>query len=792
MAKRRSEPSLFDLPESKSSAPPPSAGPEVVALHEAAQARYLNYALSVITARALPDVRDGLKPVQRRILYTMWQQNLTADAKHRKCAKVVGDVMGSFHPHGDAALYETLVRMAQPFSLRYPLVDGSGNFGSLDGDNAAAMRYTECRLTPISNEMLTEIEQTTVPFRPNYDGTKTEPVVLPARLPNLLINGTTGIAVGMATNIPPHNLGEVCTALVKLLDNEDMGNAQLSRYIKGPDFPTGGQILNSSEELKEIYKTGSGSIRLRGTWDIGPESRSTKTIYIDSIPYTVNKAQLVERIGEIVLGRKLPQLLDVKDLSTEDVRIALEMKKDADEKMIMAYLFKHTPLQINVAVNLTCLIPTENPEVGRPDRLDLKQLLWHFLHFRLEVVTKRLEHELAALRKRIHILEGFETVFDALDEIIKLIRKSDGKADSAEKIMGRFKLDAEQTDAILELKIYRLARLEILVIRQELEEKRKRARQINTLLKDEDSRWKLVRAEIDAVSKTYGDKRRTTIASDSAEPEYSADDFIVEEDNVVIVSRDGWVKRQKEVKDLSTTRLREGDSVLAAFAGSTRATCVFFSNFGVAYTSRFIDVPASTGYGEPIQKQFKLKDGERIVGAMSLDLRAVGNVRPKKEGDPAPVHAVAVSSDGFALRFNLDPFLEPSTRAGRRFARPSKDAEIVGVARYTGSEVLIAATAEARGILAKAEEVNFLAGPGKGVMLIKLAKDDRVLGFIASAGDRDSLTVETSRGAEQTISTAKYEVTGRGGKGRELLQRGQFTRVIWPAPEAPAPLTTVS
>src|SRR5881398_2780299 len=545
MAKRKKpgkngDVSLFD--NTGESDPPSGPTDEAVSLHAAAQTRYLNYALSVITSRALPDVRDGLKPVQRRILYTMWQQNLTADVKHRKCAKVVGDVMGSFHPHGDAALYETLVRMAQSFSLRNPLIDGSGNFGSLDGDSAAAMRYTECRLARLSDELLTEIDQTTVHFRPSYNGTKTEPVVLPARIPNLLVNGTTGIAVGMATNVPPHNVAEVCTALVKLLDNEEIGNAQLCRYIKGPNFPTGGQILNSQDELKQIYKTGSGSIRLRGTWDIGPETRSTKTMYIDSIPYTVNKAQLVERIGEIVLQRKLPQLVDVKDLSTEDVRIPLEMKKDADEKMIMAYLFRHTPLQINFAVNLTCLIPTENPEVGRPERLDLKQILWHFLHFRLEVVTRRLEHELAALKKRIHILEGFETVFDALDEIIKIIRKSDGKADSAEKIMARFELDAEQADAILELKIYRLARLEILVIRNELEEKRKRARQINALLKDEDSRWKLVRSEIDEIQKKYGDpkadRRRTSIASDTAEPEYSADDFIVEEDNVVIVSRD--------------------------------------------------------------------------------------------------------------------------------------------------------------------------------------------------------------------------------------------------------------
>jgi DNA gyrase subunit A len=811
LAKRRkpSSQSLFDalesadLPAPRDAAHPPPPGgtgpgsTRNVALHEAAQSRYLNYALSVITSRALPDVRDGLKPVQRRILYTMWQQNLTADAKHRKCAKVVGDVMGSFHPHGDAALYETLVRMAQPFSLRYPLVDGSGNFGSLDGDSAAAMRYTECRLARISDEILGEIEETTVPFRPNYDGTKVEPVVLPARIPNLLVNGATGIAVGMATTIPPHNLGEVCTALVKLLDNEDLSTAQLCRYVKGPDFPTGGQILNSAEELREIYKTGSGSIRLRGTWDIGPETRTTKTIYVESVPYTVNKAQLVERIAEVVIGRKLPQLLDVKDLSTEDVRIAIEMKKDADEKMVMAYLFKHTPLQLNVTVNLTCLIPTENPEVGRPERLDLKSILWHFLHFRLEVVTKRLEHELAALKTRIHLLEGFEKVFDALDEIIRIIRKSDGKADAAEKIMKRFDLDADQTDAILELKIYRLARLEILIIRKELDDKRKRSRQIGALLKDEESRWTLVRAEIEQVHSQYGDAktdgRRTLIVSDTGEPEYSADDFIVEEDNVVIVSRDGWVKRQKEVKDLATTRLREGDSVLASFAGSTRATCVFFSNFGVAYTCRIIDVPASTGYGEPIQRLFKLKDGERVVAALSLDSRATGDIvgraasaRPDTDSEPPPVHAVAVTSDGYALRFSLEPLLEPSTRSGRRCARPAEGAEVVGVEKVTGKEVIIAATEAARGLLCNVDEVNYLSGPGRGVILIKLApKEDRVLGFIASHGDRDLLTVETSRGAEQTISTAKYAITGRGGKGRELLQRGRFTRIIWPAPEAP-------
>ena len=797
MAKRgKKEPSLFDadggaIVDTRGSGGPAGPNdPEAVALHEAAQTRYLNYALSVITSRALPDVRDGLKPVQRRILYTMWQQNLTADAKHRKCAKVVGDVMGNYHPHGDSALYETLVRMAQPFSLRYPLIDGSGNFGSLDGDSAAAMRYTECRLARISDEQLTEIDQTTVPFRPNYDGTRTEPVVLPARIPNLLINGATGIAVGMATNIPPHNLNEICTALIKLLGDADLSSVQLCRYVKGPDFPTGGEMLNSPAELKEIYKTGSGAIRLRATWEEGPVTRSGKTIFITSVPYTVNKATLVERIADVALSRKLPPLVDVKDLSTDDVRIALELKKDADEKMVMAFLFKHTPLQTSFIVNLTCLIPTENPEVGRPERLDLHSMLWHFLHFRLDVVTKRLEHELASIKKRVHILEGFEKVFDALDEILKIVRKSEGKPDAAQQIIKRFSLDAEQTDAILELKIYRLARLEILLIRKELEDRRRRIRQINTLLKDEDSRWDIVRVEIEEVQKKYGDARRTSIASDEGEAEYTAEDFIVEEDNVVLVSRDGWVKRQKEVKDVAATRVREGDAVMAVLPGSTRASVVFFSNFGVAYTSRVTDIPASTGYGEPIQRFFKLKDGERIVAAMSLDPRVAGNIAAEKEGDVPDVHAVAVTTDGYSMRFSFAPFVEPSTRAGRRFARAADGAEFVGVARVTGEETLIAATREARAILTGVEEVNFLSGPGRGVILIKLASDaDRVLGFIASTGDRDILTVETSRGAEQTISTGKYEVTGRGGKGRELLQRGQFTKIVWSIPEAPQPFS---
>ena len=801
MSKRKTEPSLFDLSDNNDAgAPPPPAkggfspigsdGTSNVALHEAAQSRYLNYALSVITSRALPDVRDGLKPVQRRILFTMWQQNLTADAKHRKCAKVVGDVMGNFHPHGDSAIYETLVRMAQSFSLRYPLIDGSGNFGSLDGDGAAAMRYTECRLARLSDEVLQEIEQETVPFRPSYDGTKVEPVVLPSRVPNLLINGSTGIAVGMATNIPPHNLNEIITALIKLLENPDLTTLQLCRWVKGPDFPTGGHILNSPDELKEIYRTGSGSIRLRSTWEAGPVARAEKKLYITSIPYAVNKSQLVEQIGDVVLSRKMPYLVDVRDVSTDDVRIELDVKSGADDNLVMAYLFKHTSLQTTFAVNMTCLVPTENADAGRPERLDLKQMLWHFLHFRLEVVTNRLEHEFAQLNRRIHILEGFEKVFDALDEIIRIIRKSDGKADSAEKIMAQFSLDAEQTDAILELKLYRLARLEIQVIQTELADKRERSRRIAGLLKDEGGRWALVRSELEEIQAKYGNPKldpRRSLIEEAEEVEYSAESFIVEEDNVVIVSRDGWLKRQKEVKDLTTTRLREGDGVLAAVIGSTRATMVFFTNFGGAYTSRIVDVPASTGYGEPVQKLFKFKDGERVIAAFSLDPRIAKKIEPvvRRAGasapadDVPPVHAMAITSDGYAMRFSLQGFVEVSTRSGRRYARTADGAEVVTVAMTTGAETVIAATSAARAMLCPVGEVNFLSGPGRGVILIKIDfPEDKVIGALVSTGDRDLLTVETSRGAEQTISTTKYEIVGRGGKGRELMQRGQFTRVV--------------
>ncbi len=776
---------------------PPLFPEEPAALHEVAQTRYLNYALSVITSRAIPDVRDGLKPVQRRILYTMWQQGVTGDAKHRKCAKIVGDVMGNYHPHGDAAIYDALVRMAQSFSLRAPLVDGSGNFGSLDGDPAAAYRYTECRLANIADQILTEIDEDTVHFRPNYDGTKAEPVVLPSAIPNLLINGASGIAVGMATNIPPHNPEEVVGAAIRqldaLLEGKQLTSRELCRTIKGPDFPTGGHIVASSEELKQVYETGQGSIKVRGTWELASEGKATKTLNITSIPYTVNKSVLVERIADVVVSRKMPMLLDVRDVSTDDVRIELELKKEADEHKVLAYLFKHTPLQTNFAVNLTCLVPTENPEVGRPERLDLQQILWHFLHFRLEVVTRRLGHELAALQKRVHVLEGFEKVFDALDQILKMIRASEGKSDAAQKIMAKFQLDAEQTDAILELKLYRLARLEILVIQKELKDKRKRSREIKELLQEKESkgRWGLVRQELAAVIEKFGKngKRRTLIETVSDEQEFTEEDLIVAEDNVVLLTADGWVKRQKEIKDPVSTRLREGDAVLACVAGSTRESLAFFSNFGTVYSCRMIDVPATSGYGEPIQKLFKLKDAEKIVACYSLDARVLGDVA-EREGKRPKTYVVAGTSDGYAFGIGLGPFVEPSTRTGRRYARLPEGVQVVGVSLVRGKETVIAVSKEGRALLCGLDEVSYLSGPGKGVLLLKLAaEEDGLIGFKAVANDRDALVLETSLGGEQRITSSKFERSGRGGKGRELIKRGKLVRVVIETPSAPQPLS---
>jgi DNA gyrase subunit A len=744
-------------------APPPNEVPTL--LHEEARRRYLNYALSVITSRALPDVRDGLKPVQRRIIYGLFHDHrLTHEAKYQKCAKVVGTIMGQYHPHGDVAIYDALVRMAQDFSLRYPLVDGHGNFGSLDGDAAAAMRYTECRLAALAAELVQELSKRTVDYRPNYDGSGSEPIVIPARLPQLLMNGTTGIAVGMATNIPPHNLPELCDALLDLSKHKDLEVKDLLKHIKGPDFPTGGQILNSRSELKEIYETGQGSIRIRGEYKLEDLPRGGKQVVVTSIPYTVNKSSLVMKFGDLVRERKLTPLVDVRDESTKDVRIVLEIKRDADPELVMAYLYKHTPLQTTFGVNLTCLVPTENPEVGAPKRLDLKTILRHFLDFRFQVVTRRFEFDLAEVQRRLHILEGFEKVYDALDEMIRIIRKSEGKDDSAQKLIQRFKLSEEQVDAILEMKLYRLAKLEILVIQKEAREKRAERKDLKALLSSDRARWAVVRQEIQDIQKQYGDKRRTRVGgAGSEELEYSEEAFIADEDAHVVLTRDGWIKRVREIKDPSQTRVREGDEVAFVLAGSLKSNLVLFSNFGTAYVIRFNDIPPSTGYGDPVQKLFKFDDRERVVGALSLDPRL-----------PRPERMLALSRRGYGLRFALAPHAELSTRAGRRFGRPAKDDEILGVVAVGDRDRLAVITEKTHWLVMKANEVNELAGPGRGVTVIKVSADDRVLAFIVSSHRDAAITLETNKGRKVELAAFGHDPASRGGHGRQMVKRDKL------------------
>ncbi|MDI3283997.1 DNA topoisomerase (ATP-hydrolyzing) [Polyangium sp. 15x6] len=766
--------------------PPPPPVPDT-SLAEEAQRKYLNYALSVITSRALPDVRDGLKPVQRRILYAMLHDlHLAPDGRFRKSAAVVGDVMGKYHPHGDTAIYDAMVRLAQDFVMRAPLVAGHGNFGSIDGDAPAAMRYTEAKLRPLALELLGELGKRTVEWRPNYDGTKSEPVILPSRFPNLLVNGSQGIAVGMATSIPPHNLAEVLDACIELSNQRDLPVSRLLKKIKGPDFPTGGQLHATKEELEAVYTTGQGSLKLRGEWKVEEDDskRGPSFLVITSIPYGVERKAIVEKIAEVIISKKLPPLLDVRDESTDLVRIVLETKRGTDPQLVMAYLYKHTPLAVHVPVNLTCLVPTDNPDVSAPKRLGLDEILNQFLTFRYSTVTRRLEFDLGELKARIHVLEGLEIVFDALDEVIAIIRKSEGKADAASKLIKRFELSEEQTDAILELRLYRLARLEIQVVRKELADKRTEAKRLEALLKSDTRRWDLVRDELAQLKEKYGDRRRTKIMGAVDEPEFQAEDFIVAEDANIVLSSQGWVKRVRELKDPSATRLREGDSVLAAVAGSTRSAVAFFSNLGACYVCRIHDIPPSTGYGDPVQKLFKLADGERMVAMMSLDPRALGEeLSAPTEGaaEPEPPFALALTRGGLGFRFSLRQHREPSTRAGRKFAKLNEGDDILAVLLPSAGRSIVCVASNGYALGVPVEEIGVLSGAGKGAIVMKLDENERVIG--AMLDDRDVIQAETEKG--KVANLVPDSVLGaRGEFGRQVFAKKDRVVRIVPPPVA--------
>jgi DNA gyrase subunit A len=759
-----------------------------VPLHAVTRSRFLNYAVSVITARALPDVRDGLKPVQRRILFAMYKDlKLTPEKKTLKCAKIVGQVLGNYHPHGDSAVYEALVRMAQPWSLRYPLIEGQGNFGSIDGDGAAAYRYTEAKLQKVTVPFLEEITKETVDFRPNFDDSDSEPIVLPSRIPQLLVNGCTGIAVGVATNIPPHNLNEVVEAAIHLVDHPQATTAELLSKIKGPDFPTGGQLLESRETLIEIYEKGQGRIRCRGEYEVEEPIRSERQVIITSIPYMVNKSSLVESIGALIMDKKIPVLVDVRDESTDKIRVVLVLKKDADPATVMAYLYKHTNLRSSFHVNMTCLVPDMSPVGVRPDRLSLAEALLYFNQFRYEVTVRRLKHDLRLLTERLHILTGFKIVFEDLDTALDIIRNSNGRADAATKMMARFPLDQKQTDAILDMRLYRLGRPDVQSVIDEYKDKMRKKEELELLLDSPTRLWGVVKDELQEMATLHGDVRRTKILVRGAEEySYDAQSLIVDEDATVLLSRDGWIRRVSNIADLSRARLRPGDELQFAVRGSTLSPIVFLTNYGICYSTRINDIMSSTGYGEPIQANFALGDGEKIVACFVLDDRVLpGSIRAKGEDEEPEIQAVGVTSDGKGFRFSLEPFFEASTKNGRKYAKPSGGAQVVDVRLGRPSTNLVAsATRFGRGALCRLSEVNFLSGAGKGVTVLKLGPEDRVVGFRLldeEAPPQDGLRLVRDDGGREVVVHPRYvKLTGRAGKGQNLIKRGLLQAVVDP------------
>jgi DNA gyrase subunit A len=711
--------------------------------------------------------------------------HLAFDGRPAKCARIVGDVMGKFHPHGDSAIYEALVRMAQPWVLRVPLVHGEGNFGSVEGDDPAAYRYTEAKLAAAAVPLLAELNQNTVEMRPTYNNEHREPTVLPAQFPNILVNGSSGIAVGLATNIPPHNLGEVCRAAILLIENPDATTAVLMDKVKGPDFPLGGRITTDRTTLRKIYEDGQGTIKIQAEWKM-EDIKGKKQIVITSLPYGVAQDKLEEVIGQIINDRRLPQLLNLVNESNEKEgrRIVLEMKPGTDPNLVMAYLYKHTQLQDTFAINMTCLIPEKNSagqEGVRPMRIGLKEILRYFLDFRLETVKRRFQYELQKLRERIHVLDGFRIIFNALDEAIKLIRESSGKQDAAEKLIARFKLDEIQATAVLDAQLYKIAQMEIQKILDELKEKQAKAKEIESILASKKKLWGVVKDELNTIAETYGkDKRRTRMGSSEDEVDFDPEAYIVRENTNVVLTRDGWIKRVGRLETVEKTRVREGDEVIAVVPGTTIDHVVFFADDGTAYTMRMLDVPASTGYGEPIMKFFRLNDQVKIVGAATTDKRFTPEDQPEKRGVPGGPYVLAATAQGQVLRTPLSPFRTASTKLGRRYVRLVENDKVVLAAVLQGGEAsMFLASREGHVLHFAIKEVNVLAGAGKGVLGIKLKDDDVCLGGAVIGRASDRLVMERND-SEKMEFTGRYEVVGRGGKGFEAVKRKTFSRVVPP------------
>ena len=749
-------------------------------LQDELEKRFLTYALSTIVSRSLPDVRDGLKPIHRRILFAMESMGMNSTSKHVKSAKIIGEVLGKYHPHGDSSTYESMVRMAQDFSMRYPLVDGKGNFGSMDGDSPAAYRYTEGRLTSITSSLLEDIKKDTVDFRSNYDNTLKEPVVLPSRIPNLLVNGSSGIAVGMACSFPSHNLNEVMAALISLIDSPDQTVTNLMKHIKGPDFPTGGIILNSKTELRKAYESGLGAIKIRGCWKIEYLPRGKKQIILTAIPYSVNKSRLIEKIAEIIIAKKLPALTDVRDESDAEVRVVLEIKSTSDENKLMSYLFKHTELENNFQVNFNCLKPN-----GEPERLSLIEICQEFLSFRKQVITRRFTYELTLIEKRLHILTGFAIIFNDLDKALKVIRSSKSRKEAHDKLQKRFKLDDEQTSAVLEIPLYRLVGMEMEKILKEQKEKLAEQKKIKTILASSKKIWAEVRKELEEIKKKHGDKRLTQIKT-VENIEYNAEDFIEHENVNIILSQNGWIRKLKNVTDPSVLKFKENDQLLDSLQTNTQNLIAIFTTFGTVYVSKAYSLPYTrSGFGEPVQSLFKFGDGEKVIGMITLspldnilDTPVVSGqtslpfTNKKKKQKHLPEFMV-ISANGFGFRFPLSNLTE-TTRSGRRIMNLKDDDKMVGFAPVTHDYVFLA-TAKGKAVVIPTDQVAQLAGSGKGVTLMKPAGSS-IIGF-KFVNLKDKVMLEFDAGNEKPLTVKNVRLCNRGSQGVNISKRKAIIKI---------------
>lgn len=724
---------------------------------------YIDYAMSVIVGRALPDVRDGLKPVHRRILYGMSGLGVTPDKPHKKSARIVGEVMGKYHPHGDSSIYDAMVRLAQPFNIRYTLVDGHGNFGSVDGDGAAAMRYTEARMTPLALQMLRDIEKETVDFTPNFDGEEEEPVVLPSRFPNLLVNGSNGIAVGMATSIPPHNLCEVIDASVKLIDEPETTVDDLIKIVKGPDFPTGAIIMGKSS-VREAYRTGQGKAIVRAVTEIEETSHGKQQIIVTEIPYQVNKARLIEKIADLVRDKRVEGITAIRDESNrKGMRIVIELKRDTNANIVLNRLYKHTQLQDTISMIMLALVD------GRPKILNLKEIISEYLKHQKEVVTRRTIFDKKKAEARAHILEGYLIALDNIDEIIKIIRSSYN--DAKEKLMKRFELSDIQAQAILDMQLRRLQGLEKEKIENEYQELLKKIAYYAELLADEHKLMGVIKEELIEIKEKWGDKRKTKIKADAQE--IDEEDLIEEEKVCITLTHLGYVKRvpvdtykaqKRGGKGITGLTTRENDFVKNMIMTSTHDYLMFFTNTGKAHRIKAYEIPEATrtAKGTPVVNFLNLMQRERVTAVIPISEFAEDK------------YLMAVTKDGIIKKTALSNF-DTNRKSGLIAMNLKEGDQLIDIKQTSGSNNVIIVTKHGKCICFSEEDVRPMGRIAGGVRAIKLEKDDEVVSMELVEPGQELLVV-TEKGYGKRTKVEEYKIQVRGGKGLLTYDKAKFKK----------------